>query len=238
MRYGFDPFDPNEWGDKPGCSAFETALEMRQRGALAPAAVPVLDAHLAACDVCRDHAARLRRIDASLAATAAPPDARRAREQLDDELKATRRTPWLLAGVGLAMAVLIAAWLRRFGVPIAQQKWLLLFAPLLFALGGLGSRVRAVRLGRLLAEPDFVGAHRRWVEWNLKGTRRLRWLMLVNGVFAGLQLSGYAQRYDAGDASAGAYVVLSAVGLLGFVFVSIHSWRRARRLAAELAEMH
>ena len=33
MADAFDPFDPDEWGDKPECSAFETALDMRARGA-------------------------------------------------------------------------------------------------------------------------------------------------------------------------------------------------------------
>src|SRR5690349_13513327 len=104
MNEGFDPFDPEEWGDRPGCSAFETALEMRERGALAFGAVPVLEAHLGACDACRDHAARLRRIDASLVATVAAPDWRRLRDKMETALKDTRRTPWLLGCVGLGLA--------------------------------------------------------------------------------------------------------------------------------------
>jgi hypothetical protein len=38
----FDPFDPDEWGDKPVCSAFETALNMRGRGALSASAIPAV----------------------------------------------------------------------------------------------------------------------------------------------------------------------------------------------------
>ena len=235
MSQGFDPFDPAEWGDKPGCSAFETALEMRGRGALATGAVPVLDAHLAACDDCRDHGARLGRVDASLFASAASPDARRLRAKLDDALKETRRTPQMLAGIGLVAG---AAMFCLFGGRMAHHKWVLLPIPLVIASAGLGVYIRVLRLRRLLTEPDAVGAYRRWMEWNLKATRWLPWAVALNVPGLAFPLRANWHRYAAGNARAGVYVGLGLFAIVGWVVALIMSRRRAHRLSAELAEMH
>ncbi len=238
MNSEFDPFDPAEWGNKPGCSAFETALEMRQRGALAPAAVPVLDAHLSACDSCRDHAARLARVDASLVATAALPDARRLREKMDRELKKNRRMPWVFVGLGFATTLLGAALLPHIGGPMAQHKWLLLTIPLCLAAPALAFPIRSLRLRRLLAAHDTVGAFRRWTEWNLKGTRRAPWCMVPSVVMIAFQLPGNAHRYAAGKAPGAMTMISSILLFVFFVLLVITSRRQVRRLKAELAEMH
>jgi anti-sigma factor RsiW len=236
MSQGFDPFDPEEWGDKPGCSAFETALEMRRRGALAPGAVPVLDAHLAACDACRDHALLLGRVDASLLATAAsPPDARRLRAKLDDAFKQSRRAPWIAAGIGLVGS---AALLLIFGRRMAHYRWLLfLNIPLLVLTGSLASYTHVIRLRRLLAEPDAVVAYRRWLEGGLK---RMRWLplaMALNAFVIAPPMRGNWRRYAAGDARAGVYLFVGIVGIVLMVLVLIMEWRHRRRMKAELAEL-
>jgi hypothetical protein len=235
MSQGFDPFDPEDWGDKPGCTAFETALEMRNRGALAAAAVPVLDAHLAACDTCRDHAARLRRVEASLAVSGPAPDARRLRSKLDEALKQSRRVPWVVAAIGICGSAAMLWPLRGL---LAHHKWLLLPFPLLIASGGLASYMRVIRLRRLLAEPDTVGAYRRWLEGNLKGTRRLPWVMVLNVPGIAFPLRGHWKRYAAGNVGAGAYVLLGLLAIAAFAMALFLSWRQARRTAAELAQMH
>ena len=239
MSQGFDPFDPQEWGDKPGCSAFEVALEMRGRGALAAGAVPVLEAHLAACDDCRDHAARLGRVDASLVATAAAPDVRRLRKKMDDELKESRRTPWMIGGIAF---VGIAGMLVLFGRATAQHRGLLVFTLLVLLLtagvGVLASHMRVLRLHRLLAEPDSVGAYRRWAESNLKAARSLPLAMVMNALVIALPMRSNMERYAAGDARAGVYVALGFLAIVFLALVCIISWRRTRRLKAELAELH
>jgi len=192
MSQGFDPFDPAEWGDKPGCSAFEIALEMRGRGALAPSAVSVLEAHLAACDDCRDHAARLGRVDASLVASAVSPDARRLRGKLDDELKQSRRAPWVIACIGLAGAAMM---LLLFARATARHTGLLLFTVLMLlfsaGFGVLISHTRVLRLRRLLAEPDSIGAYRRWAQSSLKAAR---WVSLAIGFYAFASIGWWRRR--------------------------------------------
>jgi hypothetical protein len=236
MSQGFDPFDPEEWRDKPGCSAFETALEMRERGALESSAVPVLDAHLEACDACRDHAARLSRVDASLAATAASPDTRRLRGKLDEALKRSRRTPWVVAGIGLIAG---AATLWLFGGPLlAHPRWFLLTIPLPIVSGSLASYTQVIRLRRLLAEPDAVGAYRRWLEGSLK---RMRWLPLAMAFYVpviAFPMRSNWQRYAAGNARAGLYVLMGIFGSVTLALSLIISQRQARRMAAELAQMN
>lgn len=235
MSQGFDPFDPEVWKDKPGCSAFETALEMRERGALEPSSVPVLDAHLEACDECRNHASRLSRVDASLAATVASTDTRRLRGKLDEALKRSRRTPWVVAGIGFIGG---AAILWFFGGRLAHPKWFLLTIPLPIVSGGLASYTHVIRLRRLLAEPDAVGAYRRWLEGSLK---RMRWLPRAMAFYApviAFPMRSNWQRYAAGNARAGLYVLMGIFGSVTLALVLIFSRRQARRMAAELAQMN
>jgi len=238
MSEGLDPFDPEEWGDKPGCSAFETALEMRARGVLAPGALPVLDAHLTACDACRDHAARLRRVDASLVATAAAPDWRRLREKMNAALQETRRTPWLLVCVGLGLAAVYSALSLHFTRRLPPLKVFLLSIPVCVAAGIFGTYLRARRLRRLLAEPDQIAAYRRWIEISLKGLRRMRWWMPLYALWPLFQAVPNYRRYAHGDAASGALALMGIFASLTFAGLIIWSIRQARRLAAELAELH
>jgi hypothetical protein len=235
MSQEFDPFDPEHWGDKPGCSAFETALEMRKRGALALAAVAVLDTHLAACEACRDHADRLRRVEASLVLTAASPHALRLRAKLDEALKQSRRTPWVVTGTGILTT---AAMLWLSGGLRADHTWLLWSFPLVIASAALASYTHAIRLRRLLAEPDTVGAYRRWLEGNLKRIRSMPWVVVLFGPAIAFPMRSNWQRYAAGQARAGVHVFLGIIAVGMLTFVIILSWRQARQMAAELAQMH
>ncbi|MES1205323.1 MAG: hypothetical protein ABUS79_05240 [Pseudomonadota bacterium] len=235
MTQEFDPFDPEDWGDKPGCTAFETALEMRNRGALAAAAVPVLEAHLAACDACRDHAARLRRVEASLVVSAPSPDARRLRAKLDAALNQSRRAPWVLTGIGIFGS---AAVLSLFGGLLAHHKWLLLPFPLLIASGGLASYTHVIRLRRLLAEPDTVAAYRRWLQGNLKRMRRVPWVLVLNGPAIAFPMRSNWHRYAAGNMRAGVSLFLGIFAIAALGVTLFLSWRQARQISAELAQMH
>ena len=238
MSDGFDPFDPEEWGDRPECNAFEAALEMRARGALASDALPVLDAHLTACDACRDYAARLRRVDASLVATAVAPDWRALREKMDAALKETHRTPWLLACIGVAVAALYSALSMFFTRRLPPVIVLLLPIPLLVSAGVFGVYLRRRRLRRLLAEPDAIAAYRRWVEMGVKGLRRMRWWIPLYSIIPAFRAVGNYQRFAEGDPAFGPFAVMNAVAFLAFIYVMIWCWRHLRRLKAELAELH
>jgi anti-sigma factor RsiW len=237
MSQGFDPFDPEEWGNKPGCSAFEVALEMRRRGALAAAAVPVLDAHLASCDDCRDHAARLGRVDASLVTSAVVPDVRRLREKMDDELRKTRLAPWVRAGIGLVMAVLFQALFRLAGLRTIPVVGLVLIALCLAATGYLGVSMRAHRLRRLLADPDAVNAYRGWLKSNIKTARWLPWALIPNMVIQGSKALGHAHRFAAGERRVWVFLLLEAFVVVGWGGVLVWNRIRVRRVKAELAEM-
>jgi hypothetical protein len=117
----------------------------------------------------------LRRVDASLVATAVAPDWRGLREKMDAALKETRRTPWLLGGVGIGVAALYSALSLIFTQRLPAMKVFLLSIPLLVAMGVFGTYLRGRRLRRLLAEPDVIAAYRRWVEMGLTSLRRMRW---------------------------------------------------------------
>lgn len=238
MSEGFDPFDPDEWGDKPGCSAFETALEMRGRGALAPDAVAVLEVHLGACDACREHAVRLDRIDASLAATVPLPDARLLRGKMDDALRKTRRAPLMIAGAALVMAAAVQALFWVAGVPtIPVSVWLFALV-LMLAASYAGLYIGVRRLRRFLAEPDVIGAYRRWLESNMKLARWLPWSMAMNAVILAPQVRRTLQRVTAGHAREGVYLLLELIGAVLMVVAVVTQWRRVRRMKAELKELH
>jgi hypothetical protein len=236
----FDPFDPNEWGDKPGCSAFEIALEMRARNALAISAMPVLEVHLAACESCQEYGGRVIRVDASLgaAAAAAIPDWTLMREKMRKTLRQTYRTPLVAGAVALGMLILCSTvnWLFTHRMPSPAWMALSFFATMLGASCGIFFRIR--RLRRLLAEPDPVAAHRRWLGMSLKSLRRFnRWAPLYL-VLMSLQLAGYYGRFSRGDRQGGASMVLVTVALIAALYVIVSQRRAARRLARELAEMH
>ncbi len=239
MSEGFDPFDPDEWGDKTGCSAFETALEMRGRGALAPDAVAVLEVHLGVCDACRDHAARLGRVDASLAAAAAVPDARRLRGKMDDALKETRRrAPLMLVLAVFMMAVAIEVMFWIGGTPLLSLKALLLIFGMTLATSYLGLYIRARRLRRFLAETDVIGAYRQFLQGNIKALRMVPWTMILNVVIIAPNAQKAFQRYAVGVGRQGGYLILDLVSIV-LIFVGVVSvWRQRRRMKAELKELH
>jgi hypothetical protein len=241
MTDALDPFDPAEWGDKPGCSAFETALDMRAKGVLASSATPVLEAHLAACDSCRDYGARSRRVDALFAAASSgptSPDWLSLHQRLLDRLKETRRTPVLIGGSMLGVLFLWAG-LSVFFTEKLPPVWVLVLTFVSAGLAaGYGLYLRGRRLRRLLAETDVIVAYRRWLEWSLKMSRRMNLWMPIYLLMVQLPVARSYRRLAHGDRRAGAPVILMAVAVALMVATLIFQNRAARRMKRELTELH
>ena len=238
MADAFDPFDPDEWGDKPECSAFETALDMQARCVLSASAIPVLEAHLAACDSCRDYEARSARVDASLGVVAGGPDWLRLREDFGKRLRRAHRMPIVMAGWILGVLSLFSAFSCLFtGQPPSWQSLTMSFAVTMLVIG-CGVFIGIRRLRRMLTEPDPVAAQRRALEVSLKSSRHLnRWLPVYLAITLLKVLSGGSQLAQ-GDRGGGPLLLMGILGFAGMIYAIIWQRRRTRRIARELAEMH
>jgi hypothetical protein len=238
MAEAFDPFDPDEWGDKPECSAFETALDMRARGALSASAIQVLEAHLAACDSCREYEARSARVDARLGAVAGGPDWVRLREDFRKGLRRAHRVPIVMAGWIIGVLSLFAAlsWLFT-GQPPSWRSLTFSFVVTMLVIG-CGVFIRIRRLRRMLTEPDPVAAQRRALEASLKTSRHFnRWLP-VYLVITLLRVLSAAGKLAQGDRGGGAVLLMGILCFAGVIYAIILQRRRTRQIARELAEMH
>lgn len=181
----FDPFESEAWSDAPGCEAFELALAMRAQSALPPQAAPVLDAHLAACDACRDHAARMTILDSALTTqhdddALAAPSWDRVRDRLHaDVQRYRRRAPWtiVLAGAGGLGAIALAQALLDPG-PMRVVRMLSVLAVYL-ALGGVVYAIARRRKQRLLEQYDVIATYRGELERRLRISRAGRWMWPV-----------------------------------------------------------
>jgi membrane protein YdbS with pleckstrin-like domain len=232
-----DPFDPEEWGDKPECSAFETALDMRAQGVLAPTAIPVLEVHLATCDSCREYQARSARVDAVLGIAIAPPDWVRLREAFGKRLQRARRIPlvmacWILSILGSFVAL---TWLFTGQLPswrILAESFVVTMLVIAY-----GFYVGVRRLRRMLTDPDPIAAERRALETRLRTARAQRWWLPLGLVMAfGQALAGFNQLGDA-NRNGGAQLVMWLLGAAGIVYVITWLRRDRRRVERELAEL-
>jgi hypothetical protein len=216
------------------------ALEMRARGVLAPSAVPVLEAHLAACDACREYGARSRRVDTLLAGSSATKGTDWALVQAKflDRLREIRRTYVLLMGAIIGVFLLYAGLSRVFGgrMPPVPVMALVLGTG---ALGGsIGLLMRRARLRRLLAEPDPVGAYRRWLKWNLKMWSRMKIWMPIYLIFMSWPVVRNHHQWLRGGLRTMAPLVLTVIGWGMMIVALVIQHRAARRMARELAELH
>ncbi len=238
MTQTFDPFDPDAWTDAPGCEAFEQALTMRARSALAPHAVPVLEAHLAACEACRDHAARMAGLDATLAThrgdELAAPGWQRVHDQLHAGIQRyQRRTPWTIA---LAGAVGVGALAVLGSGPMRVAGLLATFAVYL-AIMGFAYWVEQRRQHRLLDDHDVIATYRGELARRLRIARTARWLWPL--VAVGEAPRGIGALIETIDGNGDAHgrlatsTLVIALALVAFVMTLV-TGRSARRELAGL----
>jgi hypothetical protein len=241
MSQSYDPFDPGNWADAPGCEAFEIALGMRARGALAPSAEPVLDAHLAACDSCRDFGARMQRVEAALARTNAETSAP-SWEQVHKKLTADRNRyrktmPWIFGGMivsFLGIGWANAVFLGEKSVPATK----VVIAAGLMSLLAAGIYSLAMwRTRRFLEQRDLVAVYRSGLERAVEGFKTTRVFLLIFFAYAVWgwieDLSALIdERHHAGYWLVKSSLLVAMVGL-----TSATMWRAARKARRELAEL-
>jgi hypothetical protein len=241
MTQTFDPFDPAEWVDKPGCEAFEMAIDMRARAALAPSAIQVLAAHLGACESCRAHAEAGDRLDAALAATIARAPAEidweRARRKLEQRIKRARRAPWIATAAGPVGVALFAGVRLVTGEPVRAMTLLMALGLYCPFMAWIHFTVAARRTRELLACPDVIAGYRGELEKSVSRSKILLPLLLIS---AGINLVEGIEALPGalgGDQRALSTVVMQGILAALMVAASIIcllTWRRERRELAEL----
>jgi predicted anti-sigma-YlaC factor YlaD len=170
-----DPFDPETWSATSGCEAFELALELRSHAALATPSIVVLEAHLGACEACREFAARLAGVDAALAAHSGEltaPNWHSIREQLHASVQRYRwRSLW---AIGVAATIPIIHVLFSPGTywRISSVSGLALSA----AIMGVVFAAETRRRHHLLGQTDVVATYRHELERRLRIARTAVWL--------------------------------------------------------------
>jgi hypothetical protein len=211
---------------------------MRAQGALPASAIPVLEAHLATCESCREYEARSARVDASLGAPTGGADWPRLREEFGKRLRRARRVPLVMAGwiLGVSGAFSAVSWLLTGHAP-SWQNLVESFVVTMLVIG-CGVLVGMRRLRRMLDEPDPVAANRRALERSLKSSRHFsRWMPFYLFIGFVQVLSPYG-RLEHGDRRGGSLLVVVILGLVASICAIIWQRRHTRRLARELAEMN
>jgi anti-sigma factor RsiW len=235
---GYDPFDPAAWAGAPGCGAFEIALDMRAQGALAAAAVEVLEAHLAACESCRAYAASVGRVQAALrVAPALPPSWEVVQARVQAEVKAYRRAPWITIAAMLGALGSIVGITKLAGArPPSLVELALVFAFALFLYVIVHVRSRR-RLRGLLDARDVVASYRAQLEDGVRQTRRTLPLLFATVGLLLLQLvaivAGSTRVTPEVRFAFGANVVATLLSLFNLVTMP----RRIRAMRRELAEL-
>lgn len=155
-----------------GCESFELQIEQRAHGALPPAQQAELAAHLAGCASCRDFAALVSRIEASLV----------------DRVKATlTRVDWARVDREVAVQSFVARWvLMLFGVlPLVslgvltakdphRPELLVPYGVFAVAVAALcwGMRRRWLQQWERGASEDLLAFYRRWLDQRVRDARQ------------------------------------------------------------------
>jgi hypothetical protein len=241
MTQTFDPFDPAEWVDKPGCEAFEMAIEMRARAALAPSAIQVLAAHLGACESCRAHGEAGDRLDAALAATIARAPAEidweRSRRKLEQLIRRTRRAPWLATAAGLVGVALFAGLRLVTGQPVRATTLAMVLGLYCPFMAWIHFTVAARRTRDLLACPDVIAGYRAELEKSVSRWKIIFPLMLIS---AGINLVEWIDALPGalgGDQRALSTLIMQSILAPLMAAGSIISLLTLRRERRELAEL-
>jgi len=124
------------------CDDYETWLEQRLHGALAPEESAALDAHLAACPSCRTYAGLARGTERTMQAAGAEMEARIDWERVRGAVLRGSRRYWLEHWVGLGWMALVAAVLVWKRLPWEAVVVTLAASLPLFALATLHVRRR------------------------------------------------------------------------------------------------
>lgn len=241
MTPSFDPLDPDELANTTGCDAFEIAIDMRSQGALAPQAVPVLEAHLEACGFCRQYRDRGGQVDAALATRSAVVETtmqwQRVQQKLSEGVDRYRRAPRHVLAEMILGVIGVNLLAVAFGRPLMWSFSIGSFlAVALLFFGAYFWNLRRVR--GLLEQQDLIAAYRGELKRVVMVWRRIgRFAPIVALVWL-LQAARYFEPAVHGDSRAGFSLTLYLILSVANVYMFVSQYRAAGRARRELAELN